>query len=327
MTSEPHLLSVAIPVFKGAETLPRLVEELSKLTVPFEVGDGVTARLAEVLLVDDCGPDNSNQTIEALSQKYEFVRPVWLMRNFGQHAATIAGLASTRCQWVVTMDEDGLHDPRDIKELMCAALDQGSNLVYGKSVNTEPHSIVRNAASSALKRLVVPLLLGKERSFYFSSFRLMTGEVARSVAAFANQGVYLDIALRWMVQESSVVKVRFRQEGRERSGYRLSSLASHFLRLIVSAGARPLRIASLIGLGSAIAGFVLVVVVFVQRLLGDIPVRGWTSLMAAFLLIGGLILVMLGVLAEYLGAVVRRSLGAPLYVIATNPRGRNSDHR
>ena len=318
---------MAIPVFKGAETLPRLVEELSRLTVPFEVGDGSSARVAEVLLVDDCGPDNSNQTIEALSQKYEFVRPVWLMRNFGQHAATIAGLASTRCQWVVTMDEDGLHDPRDIKALLDAALHQGSNLVYGKPANTEPHSIVRNAASSALKRLVVPLLLGKERSFYFSSFRLMTGEVARSVAAFANQGVYLDIALRWMVQESSVAEVRFRQEGRERSGYKLSSLASHFLRLIVSAGARPLRIASLIGLASAIAGFVLVVVVFVQRLLGDIQVRGWTSLMAAFLLIGGLILVMLGVLAEYLGAVVRRSLGAPLYVIATNPRGRNSDHR
>lgn len=318
---------MAIPVYKGAETLPRLVEELSRLTVPFEVGDGATARVAEVLLVDDCGPDNSNQTIEALSQKYEFVRPVWLMRNFGQHAATIAGLASTRYHWVVTMDEDGLHDPRDIKALMGAAVDQGCNLVYGKPANTEPHSIVRNAASSALKRLVVPLLLGKERSFYFSSFRLMTGEVARSVAAFANQGVYLDIALRWMVQESSVAEVRFREEGRERSGYRLSSLASHFLRLIVSAGARPLRIASLIGLVSAIAGFVLVAVVFVQRLLGDIPVRGWTSLMAAFLLIGGLILVMLGVLAEYLGAVVKRSLGAPLYVIATNPRGRNSDHQ
>ena len=327
MTTQPHLLSVAIPVFKGAETLPRLVEELSRFTVPFEVGDGSTARIAEVLLVDDCGPDDSNQTIEALSQKYEFVRPVWLMRNFGQHAATIAGLASTRYRWVVTMDEDGLHDPRDIAALLGAALREGSNLVYGKPANTEPHSFVRNAASSALKRLVVPLLLGKERSFYFSSFRLMTGEVARSVAAFANQGVYLDIALRWMVQESSVAEVRFRQEGRERSGYRLSSLASHFLRLIVSAGARPLRIASLIGLGSAITGFVLVVVVFVQRLLGDIPVRGWTSLMAAFLLIGGLILMMLGVLAEYLGAVVRRSLGAPLYVIATNPRGRNTDHR
>ncbi len=325
MTSEPHRISVAIPVYRGAETLPALVDELSILNKPFEIGDGSMAMVAEVLLVDDCGPDNSNQTIEMLARRFEFVRPVWLMRNFGQHAATIAGLASSRYEWVVTMDEDGLHDPQDIKLLLITALNERYNLVYGRPMEAEPHSRARNAASVSLKKLVVPLLLGKDRSFYFSSFRLMTGEVARSVAAFANQGVYLDIALRWMVQDSAIADVHFRREGRDRSGYRLSTLASHFLRLVVSAGARPLRIASLIGLCSAIAGFVLVAVVFAQRLLGDIPVQGWTSMMAAFLVIGGLILLMLGVLAEYMGAVVRRSLGAPLYVIATTPRGRNSN--
>lgn len=325
MTSEPHRISVAIPVYRGTATLPALINELSILSEPFDVGDGSKAVVAEVLLVDDCGPDDSNQTIERLSRQFDFVRPVWLMRNFGQHAATIAGLASTRFEWVVTMDEDGLHDPQDIRLLLVEAVREERNLVYGRPTDVEPHSRARNAASTSLKKMVVPLLLGKDRSFYFSSFRLMTGEVARSVAAFANQGVYLDIALRWMVQESATADVHFRREGRERSGYRLSTLASHFLRLVVSAGARPLRIASLIGLGSSLTGFVLVVVVFIRRLLGDIPVQGWTSLMAALLVIGGLILLMLGVLAEYMGAVVRRSLGAPLYVIATNPRGRNSE--
>ena len=325
MTSAPHRISVAIPVYRGRATLPALVDELSRLNEPFDVGDGSKAVVAEVLLVDDCGPDNSNQVIEHLTRQFDFVRPVWLMRNFGQHAATIAGLASTRFEWVVTMDEDGLHDPRDIRSLLGKAISERCNLVYGRPTATTPHSRVRNVASISLKKMVVPLLLGKDRSFYFSSFRCMTGEVARSVAAFANQGVYLDIALRWMVQESAIADVQFRQEGRDRSGYRMSTLASHFLRLVVSAGARPLRIASLVGLGSSLTGFVLVLVVFVRRLLGDIPVQGWTSLMAALLVIGGLILLMLGVLAEYMGAVVRRSLGAPLYVIATNPRGRSSD--
>jgi len=327
VTSEPHRISVAIPVYRGAETLPALIDELSRLNMPFDIGGGSQAIVAEVLLVDDCGPDNSNQTIELLARQFDFVRPVWLMRNFGQHAATIAGLASSRFEWVVTMDEDGLHDPQDIKLLLAKAISERHNLVYARPIEAEPHSRARNAASASLKRMVVPVLVGKDRSFYFSSFRLMTGEVARSVAAFANQGVYLDIALRWMVQDSAIADVRFRREGRDRSGYRLSTLASHFLSLVVSAGARPLRIASLIGLGSAITGFVLVAVVFAQRLLGDIPVQGWTSLMAAFLVIGGLILLMLGVLAEYMGAVVRRSLGAPLYVIANNPRGRNSNNR
>jgi glycosyltransferase involved in cell wall biosynthesis len=316
-----HRISVVIPVYRGAETLPKLLEELAVLVRPFEVGSGMTAEVAEVLLVDDCGPDGSHQVIRSLEKKYDFVRPVWLMRNYGQHAATIAGLASSRHDWVVTIDEDGLHDPRDIRSLLERALIERQALVYGRSAEKEPHSKVRNAASSALKRLVVPVLLGSDRSFYFSSFRLMTGEVARSVAAFANQGVYLDIALRWLVQDSGIAEVRFRRERRDRSGYKLSTLASHFLRLVVSAGARPLRIASVAGLLSALVGFVLVAVVIVQRLAGDVPIRGWSSLMAVFLVIGGLILVMLGVLAEYMGAVVRRSLGAPLYVIGGSPRG------
>lgn len=316
-----HRISVVIPVYRGAETLPKLLEELAVLVQSFEVSPGVTAEVAEVLLVDDCGPDGSHEVIQSLENKYDFVRAVWLMRNYGQHAATIAGLASSRHDWVVTIDEDGLHDPRDILLLLKCALVDHQALVYGRSVEAEPHSKMRNVASSSLKRLVVPVLLGSDRSFYFSSFRLMTGEVARSVAAFANQGVYLDIALRWLVQDSGIAEVRFRQEGRDRSGYKLSTLASHFLRLVVSAGARPLRIASVIGLFSAVVGFVLVAVVVVQRLAGDVPIRGWSSLMAAFLVIGGLILVMLGVLAEYMGAVVRRSLGAPLYVIGGSPRG------
>lgn len=321
MTQGPHRISVVIPVYRGAETLPRLVGEIAELTRPFVLADGSSAVVEEVLLVDDCGPDGSHRVIRELCDRHHFVRSVWLMRNYGQHAATIAGLASTRHDWVVTLDEDGQHDPQDVRQLLSVAIKERNSLVYGRSTDGEPHSRLRNVASSSLKRIVVPLLLGGNRSFYFSSFRLMTGEVARSVAAFANQGVYLDIALRWLVQESGIADVRFRHEGREQSGYKLSTLASHFLRLVVSAGARPLRVASLIGLGSAVLGFVLVVVVFIQRLLGDIPVRGWTSLMAAFLVIGGLILVMLGVLAEYMGAVVRRSLGAPLYVIASNPRG------
>lgn len=321
MTSSPIRISVVIPVYRGADTLPTLVDEFVGLIQPFEVGGGVTAEIAEVLLVDDCGPDRSHEVIQELTRKYDFVRSVWLMRNYGQHAATIAGLASSRGDWVVTLDEDGQHDPRDIGKLLRCALSDGHVLVYGRSAAAEPHSRLRNMASAMLKRLVVPLLLGGDRTFYFSSFRLMTGEVARSVAAYANQGVYLDIALRWLVQVSGIADVHFRHEGRERSGYRVSTLASHFLRLVVSAGARPLRIASVVGLVSAVVGFALVIVVVVERIAGDVPIRGWSSLMAALLVIGGLILVMLGVLAEYLGAVVRRSLGAPLYVISTDPRG------
>jgi hypothetical protein len=124
-----------------------------------------------------------------------------------------------------------------------------------------------------------------------------------------------------LVQSSSIVEVPFRPEARAESGYRLGTLVSHFLRLVVSAGTRPLRFATVVGLLSALSGFMLVGVVIAQKLAGEVPIQGWTSLMAVILVIGGLTLMMLGLIAEYLSTVVKRSLGVPLYVTAGTPRG------
>jgi polyisoprenyl-phosphate glycosyltransferase len=110
-------VSVVIPVYSGATTLPGLVAEieaLRELTTPA----GRHAVLAEVILVWDNGPDDSDEVIRALAAEHDWVRPVWLSRNFGQHAATMAGMASTGSDWIVTMDEDGQHDPAAIGLLL-----------------------------------------------------------------------------------------------------------------------------------------------------------------------------------------------------------------
>jgi glycosyltransferase involved in cell wall biosynthesis len=286
------------------------------------LSDGARWCIGEIILVDDCGPDSSDRVIRELEQTSENVRAVWLMRNFGQHAATIAGLASTRSEWVVTMDEDGQHDPNDISRMLECARKSRSQLIYGKVERVVSHSRLRNASSRFLKDQVLPLLIGRDRSFFFSSYRLMTGEVARTVAAYANRGVYLDIALSWLVQRSETCSVRSGAELRSESGYRLGSLISHFLRLVVSAGVRPLRIALFAGVAVSLTGLVLVVYLIFQRVTGNVSIVGWTSLMATTLLLGGVILLVLGVIAEYVGFVVRRALGAPLYVVSDQRRGR-----
>jgi glycosyltransferase involved in cell wall biosynthesis len=321
VTGQAYRVSVVIPVYQGSSTLPRLVEELTSLAAGFDLPDGSRGVLSEVLLVDDCGPDGSDRVILNLVDAHPIVRPVWLMRNYGQHAATIAGLASSRGDWVVTMDEDGQHDPVHIIDLLGTALRDGRSLAYARAVDGQPHSWLRNTLSDWMKRSVVPLLTGPRYSFFFSSYRVILGDAARSLAAFANQGVYLDIALRWLVQSSSIVEVPFRPEARSESGYRLGKLMSHFLRLVVSAGTRPLRFATVIGLLSALSGFVLVGVVIGQKVAGQVPIQGWASLMAVVLMIGGLTLMMLGLIAEYLSTVVKRSLGVPLYVTTGTPRG------
>ena len=106
-----HHISLVIPVYRGEKTLATLMQEVVSLTVKQTSPGGASFLISEVLLVHDCGPDRSDRTIEALAKQYEFIRPVWLSRNFGQHAATLAGMASATGEWVVTIDEDAQQNP------------------------------------------------------------------------------------------------------------------------------------------------------------------------------------------------------------------------
>jgi glycosyltransferase involved in cell wall biosynthesis len=313
-----HSVSVVIPVYGGSATLKQVVNELSSFySEQISVG-GNCYRVDEVILVDDCGVDNSAKVIRELAKIDDRVVPVWLTRNYGQHAATVAGMASSCNEWVVTMDEDGQHNPAAIGALIDTALNNESSLVYGRESNREPHGIFRNVTSKAVKQFALPLLIDNKNLKYFSSFRLMTGEVARTVGAFAQHGAYLDIALSWIVRTSAVCDVSFRNELRPNSGYTTKKLFSHFLRLVVSSGTRPLRLISALGLLSFISGLVGAVIVTVGKYVAGYTSNGWASLFSLILILGGAILLALGVIAEYVGVLVRRSIGLPLYVIGND---------
>jgi glycosyltransferase involved in cell wall biosynthesis len=313
-----HSVSVVIPVYSGSATLQQVVNELSSLYSEQVTQGGNRYQVAEVILVDDCGVDNSAMVIREMAKVDERVVPVWLTRNYGQHAATVAGMASSSHEWVVTMDEDGQHNPASIGALIDTALLNESPLVYGRENNREPHGFFRNVTSKIVKQLVLPLLINNKNLKYFSSFRLMTGEVARTVGAFAQHGAYLDIALSWIVRTSAVCDVSFRNELRPQSGYTTKKLISHFLRLVVSSGTRPLRLITALGLISFISGVVGAVVVTVGKYAAGYTSNGWASLFSLILILGGAILLALGVIAEYVGVLVRRSIGLPLYVIGND---------
>ena len=119
----PLRVSIVIPVYAGETSLPTLIKEIAPLTQPQATPGGNSFLICEVLLVHDCGPDRSDRTLQALAIEYPFVQPVWLSRNYGQHAATMAGMASATGDWVVTIDEDGQQDPADIGSMLdCRAV-------------------------------------------------------------------------------------------------------------------------------------------------------------------------------------------------------------
>jgi undecaprenyl-phosphate 4-deoxy-4-formamido-L-arabinose transferase len=311
-----------IPVYCGETTLPALIEEILPLTTERASEGGNRYVIAEVLLVHDCGPDRSDLTVEALAARHPFVRPVWLSRNYGQHPATLAGMASATGDWVATIDEDGQQNPRDIGLLLDRALGASLQVVYADPINPPPHGALRNAMSTTAK-FIAAKLLGNSEFGHFNSFRLVDGEIARTLAAYCGSGVYLDAALFWVAARVGHCPVRLRPEmarrtGR-RSGYSYLKLLSHFWRLVLTTGTAPLRLITLFGLGSVAVAVAVGTYALYQKLSNQVPVQGWASLVIVVAFFGGGILTALGIIAEYLAVTMGIAMGKPLYVVGTKP--------
>jgi glycosyltransferase involved in cell wall biosynthesis len=313
-----HTVSVVIPVYQGERTLSGLVDELSRFFEPRLTTDGHLFEITEILLVNDHSPDGSDQTMRKLAAQVPQIRNVWLSRNFGQHAATLAGMASSGGDWIVTLDEDGQHDPEDIPAFLDTAMREQAQVVYALPTNPPPHGWARNLASRGSKWVVQHWLSGGGVG-KFQSYRLVLGEVGRSVAAYAGTGVYLDVAMGWVAARVAQCPVKLRHEEARGSGYSTRTLLSHFWRLVISSGTRVLRLVSVVGMSFALFGFALAVYVVIGSLLGDIPQRGWTSVMVMICLGTGAILFSLGVVAEYVGVAVNMAMGRPLYLITSDP--------
>lgn len=197
------------------------------------------------------------------------------------------------------------------------ALGHHSRLVYATPTNPPPHGVVRNSLSGTAKWISRQVL--GSRMGVFNSFRLIEGEVARGVAAYCGSNVYLDVALSWVIGTARPCPVQLRKERGRPSGYTFRSLLRHFWQLVLTSGTRPLRLIALAGSASILFAIVMSAFEAWQRLQHKIPVQGWTSIFIVTCLFGGMILVFLGIIAEYLGVAVSMAMGKPAYLIVSRP--------
>jgi undecaprenyl-phosphate 4-deoxy-4-formamido-L-arabinose transferase len=318
---QAHSLAVVIPVYQGENTLEAVVAEIEPLTHDETTPGGQTFRVVEVTLVHDGAIDQSDQVMEALARRFPFVRLVWLSRNFGQHPALLAGMAATSADWIVTMDEDGQHNAQDIAKMLDVACSEAAQLVYAKPTNEPPHSWLRNRLSNMAKWLFVKALSAGTVG-YFHSFRLLDGEVGRSLAAYCGNSVYLDVALGWVVDRQAYCPVAVRVGIRRPSGYTFANLARHFLRLVLTSGTRPLRFITLLGMFSFLLAVGISVFAAFQSLTSSSAGQGGTATIIVICFFAGCILFSLGIIAEYLGVVLTMSMGKPLYLVVSRPRRR-----
>jgi undecaprenyl-phosphate 4-deoxy-4-formamido-L-arabinose transferase len=311
-----HYISIVIPVYQGEHSLRALVGEIAPLFQCVMTPAGREMLVAEVLLVHDCGPDRSDLIISQLAQAYPQVKPVWLTRNFGQHAATLAGMSSATGDWIITMDEDGQHDPRDICCLLDRAVEQDLQVVYAQPANKPPHGFFRNFTSRLSKR-VGQVMLGNDAVDYFHSYRLVRGEIARSLAAYCGHGVFLDVGLLWVAGRVESCPVEMREEHGRPSGYSVRKLLAHFWTMLLTSGTRPLRLITLLGVFSVAVALFIGIYALYQKMTGNVQVQGWASLVIVVAFFSGCILVSLGMIAEYLAVSMGIAMGKPLYVLGT----------
>ncbi len=302
-------ISVVVPVYNGA----LMVEPLCSRLVP------VCRKLGsfEIIFVDDGSRDNSAQAIRKVQQDVAEVCLVELSRNFGQHNSTLAGLAHARGEMVVTLDQDLQHPPEEIDRLV-AKLAEGYDVVYGLP-EVRAHNVLRNL-SSDFSKWIASKILSTSLNGNFSSFRVMRRWVVREVVKFNSAYSYLDGFISWTTANVAGVLVPNPKSEFE-SRYTYFRLINHGLNLLVNFSTRPLQIASLVGLFSALTGLVAALFIIVNKLVFDVQVQGWASLMVVLLVVGGLQIAFLGLIGEYVGRILMNSNQAPNYVVRSLHRG------
>jgi glycosyltransferase involved in cell wall biosynthesis len=299
--------SVVIPVYKSQGTLPLLLERLAQVLPG-------AAEAYEVLLVNDGSPDDSWQVVQGLAARYAWVQGINLMRNYGQHNATLCGVRAARYEVVVTMDDDLQHPPEEIPHLL-AKLEQGFDVVYGVP-RQRPHSWWRNLGS-VMSKLIVSTAIGLKTVRDVSAFRAFRTDLRRAFEAYDNPDVMLDVLLSWGTTRFASLPVDEQPRTLGESNYTFGRLVRMSLLYLTNFSTKPLRFSNIVGFFFTLlgfAGFIYVITIYIVA--GSVP--GFPFLASAIMVFSGVQLFALGIIGEYLARVFERTAGRKPYTIARN---------
>ncbi|MCB9453221.1 MAG: glycosyltransferase family 2 protein [Anaerolineaceae bacterium] len=297
-------LSVVIPVYNGALSLPELMRQLG-VVLP------TLADEFEVICVEDDGKDNSWEVICELAGTYPWLRGFRHMRNFGQHNALLYGIRQARYEITVTMDDDLQHPPEEIRSLL-AKLDEGYDVVYGTPQH-EQHGFLRDLASQVTK-IAMQSAMGVDVARHVSAFRVFRTVLRNAFSGYESPFVSIDVLLTWGSTRFAAIPVRHEPRLLGTSNYTLRKLIVHALNMMTGFSTLPLQMASLMGFAMTIFGF-LVLVWVIGRLLFEASIPGFPFLASIIAIFSGTQLFALGIIGEYLARMHVRVMGKPAGLI------------
>ena len=299
-------ISFVIPCYRSERTLPAVVAELKSTMAGRPEYD------YEIILTEDGSPDGVWQVIRSLAEADRRIRAIRFTRNFGQHAALMAGLSAVSGDAAFLLDDDG-QAPVDELFKLVDELDKGYDVVYG--VYPEIHQNAFRRFGTWANKLMAESLLDWPKDVQSTSFFICRRLVVDEILRYDKPYPYLEGLIIRATRNIGHVLVHQRDRAEGSSGYTLGKLIKLWLNGFTAFSIKPLRAASLCGMLFALIGFVWTLVIVIVRLTTtDVP-DGWTTIVAVLLLVGGLLMLMLGLIGEYIGRIYICMNNSPQYVV------------
>ncbi|MGD9384216.1 MAG: glycosyltransferase family 2 protein [Desulfobacterales bacterium] len=248
-------LSVIVPVYNSEQILPDLMFHLQEALK--NLGHNY-----EVILVNDGSADHSWNTICKLAKKYDCIRGINFMRNFGQHNALLCGIRAAEYDTIVTIDDDLQHPPQEIPKLL-NKLDENYDVVYG-TPRQERHGLLRDLASK-LTKLALQSAMSIEIARNVCAFRAFRTQLRDAFSAYKSPFVSIDVLLTWGTTRFGMVSVRHESRPIGKSNYTSRKLLIHAMNMITGFSVLPLQVASIMGLVFTIFGMLLDAICFLAK--------------------------------------------------------------
>lgn len=300
-------VSFVIPCYASSKTLPSVVEEIDTTMASMK------QYTYEIIMVNDYSPDDTFAVIRELCQQKKNRTGISLAKNFGQHAALMAGFHYITGDIVVCLDDDGQTPANEVGKLL-TQIEKGYDVVYAEYENKQ-HSAFRNFGSR-INKFMTEYMLDKPKDLYISSYFAARRFIVDNMLEYEHSYPYvIGLVLRATKNITNVpVKHRARLEGE--SGYSFKKLLALWFNGFTAFSVKPLRLASCTGCLLATLGFAYALYLIIRKLLHPQAILlGWSSTISLLLIIGGIILLVLGIIGEYIGRIYICINRAPQYVI------------
>ncbi|MCI8772964.1 MAG: glycosyltransferase family 2 protein [Lachnospiraceae bacterium] len=301
-----QLVSFVIPCYRSSKTIGGVVEEIDKAM------KRLSKYRYEIILVNDCSPDETFEVIRGICAERKDICGINLARNFGQHAALMAGFHYVRGDILVCLDDDG-QTPADEVGKLLAKLEEGYDAVYARYEHKQ-HSTFRNLGSK-VNEWMARVMIGKPKELYLSSYFAVKRFVVDEMLRYSNPYPYVIGLVLRTTNRITNVDVNHREREIGTSGYTVGKLFTLWFNGFTAFSIKPLRVATVLGAFSAAMGFLYGIYTSIKKLVNPNVVIGFSSLMSAVVIFGGIVMLMLGIIGEYIGRIYISMNNSPQYVV------------